>query len=289
MRPGCNRHLWRMLASGTGSTPPASLVTLAPGIRTPYTVQFGGGVERLVGKSTTIAINYLGSRGVSLFRSRDVNAPPPPFYASRPDPAFGQIREIEANGRQTAHSLQVLARGRFLRRVQGTLQYTLASARNDTSGINALPANNYDLASEYGRADFDQRHHFEALLTLKDVAWGDVGVAVSLASGRPYSLRTGLDDFNTGQTNARPAGVPRNTLDGPGLARVDLRWSHEFAVGHAAKAKDGTAFTIGIDAFNVFNRVNYTSFVGNLNSPFFGRATSAQAARQIQLSAGLTF
>ena len=35
--------------------------------------------------------------------------------------------------------------------MQGNVQYTLASAHNDTSGINALPSNNYDLASEYGR------------------------------------------------------------------------------------------------------------------------------------------
>ena len=38
---------------------------------------------------------YLGSRGVDLFRSRDVNAPPPPLYLARPDPTLGQVRQIE--------------------------------------------------------------------------------------------------------------------------------------------------------------------------------------------------
>ena len=33
--------------------------------------------------------------------------------------------------------------------------------------------------------------------------------------GRPYSLTTGRDDFDTGFANARPAGVGRNTLQGP--------------------------------------------------------------------------
>jgi hypothetical protein len=42
-----------------------------------------------------------------------------------------------------------------------------------------------------------------------------------------------------------------------------------------------------VDAFNVLNRVNYTAFVGNLSSPFFGKAVAAQPPRRLQL--GLRF
>jgi hypothetical protein len=66
-----------------------------PGGSVSYIVQYGFGLERIVAKGTTIAVNYLGTRGVDLFRSHDVNAPPPPLYLSRPDPAFGQIRQID--------------------------------------------------------------------------------------------------------------------------------------------------------------------------------------------------
>jgi len=270
------------------ATPP-SIVTLAPGIRTPYTVQYGVGVERQLHKTATLAINYLGSNGIDLFRSRDVNAPLPPLYLARPNPNVGQIREIESNGRQTTRSLQVVARGRFVKWIQGTAQYTLASAWNDTAGINAFPANNYDLASEWGRADFDRRHQFEGLLQLKGNDWTTFGVAVSLKSGRPYSLLTGTDDFNTGQTNARPAGVARNTLDGPGYADVDLRWSREFALAKPAKPGDAPTVTIGVDAFNLLNQVNYVAFIGNLSSPFFGEAVAAQPPRRIQLSGEFRF
>jgi hypothetical protein len=225
---------------------------------------------------------------VDLFRSRDVNAPPPPLYLSRPDPAFGQIRQIESTGRQTAHSLQILARGRLAPRVKGSVQYTIATAHNDTNGIGALPANNYDLAAEWGRAPFDQRHRFEALLQLNAGAWADFGLSLSLGSGRPYSLQTGRDDYHTGQTNARPAGVARNTLQGPGSALMDLRWSHEFAMG-SHKGDDGPAWSIGVDAFNLVNRVNYAGFIGTQSSPFFGRAIAAQPPRRIQLSAGIHF
>ena len=118
--------------------------------------------------------------------------------------------------------------------------------------------------------------------------YGFTGVAVSVGSGRPYSLQTGRDDFHTGQTNARPAGVARNTLQGPGSATVDLRWSHEFGIG-SGKGEGAPAWSIGIDAFNVINRVNYSGFVGNLSSPFFGRAIAAQPPRRIQLSTGFHF
>ena len=173
-------------------------------------------------------------------------------------------------------------------RIKGSVQYTFAAAHNDTNGINALPANNYDLASEYGRAAFDQRHKLEALLQLKGGDWADFGMAVSLASARPYSLLTGRDDFNSGQTNARPPGVARNTLQGPGLATVDLRWSHEFAIG-SGKGDDAAAWSVGVDAFNLFNRVNYSTFIGTITSPFFGQAIASQPARRIQLSAGFHF
>jgi hypothetical protein len=274
--------------SGTAGATVRSIVTLAPDIQIPCTIQFGFGLERVVTKGTTVAMNYLGARGVDLFRSHDVNAPPPPSYLARPNPAFGQIRQIESTGRQAAHSLQVIGRGRLAPRVKGSLQYTIAIARNDTNGINALPANNYDLASEWGRASFDQRHKLEALLQLKGGEWADFGVALSVASGRPYSLQTGRDDFHSGQTNARPAGVARNTLQGPGSSMLDLRWKHEFAVG-SGKDEEAPGWSIGVDAFNAVNRVNYSGFVGTQASPFFGRAIAAQPPRRIQLSAGVHF
>jgi outer membrane receptor protein involved in Fe transport len=267
---------------------PSSIVVISPAIRTPYTVQFGAGVERQIRKGTTIAVTYLGSHGSHLFRSRDVNAPLPPAYEIRPNAAYGQIRQIESAGRQNVHSLQLLARGRIIKSLQGNIQYTLSSARNDTGGINWVPANSYDLSGEYARADVDQRHRLEAMVQTTIAPRTSLGLAVSLASGRPYTLRTGTDDFHTGQTNARPAGVGRNTLDGPDYASVDARLSHEFALG-GSKPGEGPGLAFGVEAFNIFNHVNYVGYVGNLRSPFFGQAIAAQPPRRIQLSAEVHF
>jgi hypothetical protein len=267
---------------------PRAIVQLAPGISIPYTVQYSIGIERQVRKGTTVAATYMGGTGVDLFRSRNVNAPTPPLYAERPDPTFSTVRQIESTGRQQAHSLQFAARGRMIKRVQGTAQYTIGMAHNDTSGINALPANNYDLSGEYSRADFDQRHRLELLAQIDGGPWLKLGIAISAGSGTPYSLRTGRDDFNTGQTNARPPGVARNTLEGPGPATLDVRWSRQVQFG-ASGRDERPSIEVGIAAFNVTNRVNFNSPVGNLSSPFFGRSISAQPPRRVQLSASVTF
>jgi hypothetical protein len=81
----------------------------------------------------------------------------------------------------------------------------------------------------------------------------------------------------------RPAGVRRNTLEGPGSATLDLRWSKEFS------RDGGWSATIAVDAFNALNRVNYTRVAGALSSPFFGLPVAAAPARRIQLGLRLRF
>jgi hypothetical protein len=101
-------------------------------------------------------------------------------------------------------------------------------------------------------------------------------------------MTTGHDDFHDGIANDRPAEVGRNSLHGPGYADLDLRWSHEFFLLKTKKDK-GPAITVGLDAFNVLNRVNFVSFVGNLSSPLFGLPVAAQPPRKLQLSARFKF
>ena len=108
-----------------------------------------------------------------------------------------------------------------------------------------------------------------------------------MSSGKPYSLTTGLDTFGTGQFNARPSAVSRNTLQGPGYTDLDLRLSRDFFL---TKKKDkGMVATVSLDAFNIFNHVNYVAYVGDQGSPFFGQAVSAFPARRVQLTGRFKF
>jgi hypothetical protein len=277
---------------GTGSTltaQPFSVTRLDPNVKIPYLIQYSGGVEHQLWKATSLSVSYVGFRGVSQFLSRDINAPLPPVYVARPNPSLGVLREIESAGRRASDSLEITFRGNVTRYFNGMAQYRLASAHDNTSGIGYLPPNAYDLSGEWARSDFDRRQRFEMLGTLNPGKLFNLGVSVSLYSGLPYTLTTGLDEFHTGTANARPAGVARNSLQGPGYADLDLRWSRDFSLVKGKKKDEGVKATFAVDAFNVLNRVNYSGYVGNLSSPFFSRAVAAQPPRRLQLSFRVKF
>jgi Carboxypeptidase regulatory-like domain len=267
--------------SGLDSQPP-SLVRFAPAMRIPYSAQYSIGFERQLQKATTLSITFTGTRGVDMFRSRDLNAPPPSSgYLARPDPNFGVLREMQSNGRQSANSIQFVLRGKVTRWFSGQTQYSYARAYNDTNGISAFPANDYDLADEWARADFDRRHRFVLLGRVAATHLVDVGMSVTLSSGAPYSVVLGGDPFNNGRGGAHPLGIGRNTRQGSAAASVDLRLSHDFTF-HGSKSK---ALTIALDAFNTLNRVNFVNYEGTVSSPLFGQPLGASAPRQLQLSA----
>jgi hypothetical protein len=272
---------------------PTSVVRLGPGVQIPYTLQYSASIERQLQKATTLTVTYTGIRGVHVFRSRDVNAPLPPLYAARPDPNLSVLRQIESAGDLESQSLEIGLRGNVTRYFTGMIQYTLGRAYNNVGGtpvgvnrqfgINSFPANNYDLSGEWSRADFDQRHRFSLLGTVTPGKYFKLGVALSLYSGQPYNETTGRDDNHDGLANDRPAGVPRNSLQGPGYADLDLRWSRDFFLA-AAKKDKGPTVTLGFDAFNVLNHVNYVTYIGVLSSPFFGKPIIAQPPRRLQAS-----
>ena len=285
---------------------PTSIVRFAPNLRSPYLVQYSFGVERQLLKSLSLSTTYIGTQGVKMFRSRDVNAPPPPLYLSRPDPSIGVLRQVESSGHLQSHALDVSLRGSLSRFFDGMVVYRWARAYNDTDGIGAFPANNYDLSGEWSRASFDARHFFYLYGVLNPRRFFKLGVVLSASSGRPYSLTTGRDDNRDGFANDRPPGVRRNSLQGPGSVTLDLRLAKDFFLYTRGTQKDnnkgiataapagrarsqGPSVTIALDAFNVLNHVNFGPFVGDLSSPFFGRPASAGSARRLQASLGFKF
>jgi len=275
---------------------PATIVRLDPTVRIPYLAQFSAAFERQLSAGNTLSFTYWASRGVSLFRSRDVNAPPPPDYSARPNPSFGVYRQIESSGHLESNAFEISYRGKITRFFQAMAQYTLSRTLNDVpgnysvsargTGISSFPANNYDLSGEWARADYDALHRLNLMGSVHAGKYVDVGVALFVNSGMPYTETTGRDDYHTGYANARPPGVPRNSLQGPGFVETDVRWSHTFAL---KQQKDSPRFVAGLDAFNVVNRVNYSGYVGDLSSPFFGRAVSATPARRLQASLRFEF
>jgi hypothetical protein len=70
--------------------------------------------------------------------------------------------------------------------------------------------------------------------------------------------------------------------------QFDLRWSHEILPFHHASDKM-PGFTLAVDAFNVTNRTNYSTYVGNIQSSFFDQPTAALPARRLQFTGRIRF
>ncbi len=164
-------------------------------------------------------------------------------------------------------------------------QYTLSHTTDDTNGTFALPANNYDLRAEKGRANYDRRHRFSLVGSAPLGRGFKLGAVLAATTGPPFDITTGYDEDHDGVANDRPPGLTRNKGRGPGMVQLDLRLGKAFRVPRPAN-RDRTSRNLefDIDAFNVLNHTNLNDFVGIETSPFFGRANSASSARTIQLS-----
>jgi hypothetical protein len=80
------------------ASPPPSLLRVAPGIRNPYLMQASIGVERKLGRGRNfLTVDYTTTRGVRLYRTRNINAPLPETGAT-PDPNFVNIDQFESSG-----------------------------------------------------------------------------------------------------------------------------------------------------------------------------------------------
>jgi hypothetical protein len=265
---------------------PKGVVVLDPRQRIPYTIQYGVGIEQQLNAKSSLSVNYVGSRGIDLFRSVDANAPTPPDYSTRPNPNLGQIRQLQSEGYQKSNALEISFRGRPVNFFTGQAQYALGKTYNNTSGITYFPANSNFQGSDWGRSDNDRRNRFDLLGTLEAGQWFNFGTALSAYSGKPANITTGNDENHDGLPIDRPAGVPRNLMHGPSYINLDLNLAHDF---HFNKGKKEPVATVSINSFNILNHQNDVTYVGVISSPFFGHAIAAQSPRMLQLDLEFKF
>lgn len=223
--------------SAGSQTLAATLRTISPNFRATYTANLSGSIEKQV-KQSSISIAYDYSRGSHLYRSRNINAPLPlslcpgcgSDFKVRPDPSEGNIYQLESTGLSTFKGLTLGYRGQITKTITLFSNYTLSFTDNDTDGAFNLPANNYDLGSEWGRSGNDSRNRLFTGFNGRLPGNMNFTAITRVFSGRPYNITTGFDNFNDGQTNARPVGVARNSAQGPGQWDMGGNISKTFAL-----------------------------------------------------------
>jgi hypothetical protein len=168
----------------------------------------------------------------------------------------------------------------------------------------------FDPLLERGPANHDQRHRFVFSGRYQLPAGLSVSSIVTAASGRPFTPITGVDVNGDGDGGAIPGSdrarvnpadastsVGRNSANLPSTFTVDLRLQKRFKLGGTA------ALDVIAEAFNLLDRTNYSD-VNNVfgvgafpNAPqadaqgrvTYGTFTAAQAPRQVQVAAKVSF
>lgn len=238
----------------------------------PYSIISTVSYERLLPARIFASAGYTWTRGVHLLRTRNINAPTAADEdAIIPRPDQGPILQFESTGLSTRHELWLGFRtnvGRFS--LFG--RYTLSSTRSDTDGAGQLPADSYDLATEWGRSSSDARHQVFIGGSFSLPWQVRLSPFINASSGRPFNITTGRDNnhdtfFNDRPSIADPGDpgavvtefgafnpnpdrgdeiIPRNFGQGPGSVDVNLSVSKTFSFGpprgfaaRAAAQEDG--------------------------------------------------
>lgn len=267
---------------------PTSLVREAANVRAPYKFQYSADLERQLNKAFVLTVGYSGITGVSMFRSRDANAPLPPSYASVPDPSLAFVQQIESGGRLSSNSMEVTFRGRGNRWFTGQAKYVLSRTMDNTGGIDWYPQNQYRPNDEWARSSIDRLHRFNLIGRVNPDHWLTASISATLYSAAPYTETAGADLYHTGLGNARLPGVARNTLTGGSTTDFDLLWDHDVRLGHKT-TPESRVFNFGVSAFNVLNHPNFVTYAGSVSSPLFRQPTTALLGRQIQFGLRYSF
>jgi hypothetical protein len=263
---------------------PPSTFRLADHLQVPYLLHASISLERQLWHGTQLTLEAHMVRGNHLFRTRDTNAPLPQT-GIRPIPGFLNLDQLESTARMRSNGFSVNFRGRLQKRTYIIAQYRLSKTINDVAGLFTLPANNYDLQAELGRAGFDRRHRLTLTGIVDLPASMRIGALLAVSSAPPFNVTTGFDNNHDTVANDRPPGVTRNTGLASGFAQLDLRWTKLFRLSPPFnREEDAKNVDFSIDAFNVFNHPNYSTYVGVTSSPWFGRPVTALSARTIQFS-----
>ncbi|MEO5741972.1 MAG: carboxypeptidase regulatory-like domain-containing protein [Vicinamibacterales bacterium] len=303
---------------------PSLVISIDPGLETPYAHHLSAGVERELPGRIALATDFVYVRGFKQLSTLDYNPIVPSLGANRrPSDVNGvagtsaSVLQYTAFGETWYRGLTVAASRRFIDRHQLLISYTLSNAEDngtdfqsefiaqdsgrgrDSNNLDGLPIG-FDRESEKGPSVQDQRHRLVAsgiYMLPKDIELSSI---VTVGSGRPYNILAGVDlnaDGDGGATDrARTTladittSVQRNAGTLPVQAAVDVRLARRFPVGRLRV--DGI-----FEVFNLFNRSNYTA-VNNVfgtgsyptsPAPTFGQFTQAAAPRQIQLALKIGF
>jgi hypothetical protein len=220
---------------GSGPTPfglnnfvaPATVLTVASGMRPPYSQNWNFSIERAIAKSYLLDVRYVGNKGTHLPRFIEAN---PTIFANNNQREYstcnaaglcnyGSVGLLTDIANSTYHALQVALSRQYSNGLRFTASYWYSKSLDDIStlnvagsaptlvaGENDLAQNPFDLAAEHGPSLFDATHRFVfsgsyALPQWKNATKAAVlivngwqaNVIASLSTGTPFTVYDSAD------------------------------------------------------------------------------------------------
>lgn len=228
------------LAGGTEQLFPTAN-GVSRGWRDAYTQHFSLSTQYLLAPGTLFEAAYVGTHGLALPASPNINQPLPGSGAiqpRRPYPqVFSTILLLSPIGNSVYHSLQLKLESHRARGPSYRIGYTVSKALSDSDEFASGFQNVYNRRYDRSRANLDARRRFTAnfsyplpvgrgqrfggllpgFLEALVGGWQAVGI-VTLRSGFPFTPTVPGDPANVGGSN-RPNRQADGRLDNPSLER----------------------------------------------------------------------
>jgi hypothetical protein len=253
-----------------------------PGFVVARTWQTNAQVERSLSNDLTVSIAGMYAKGNNLPVVSDVNLINPvgtlgdgrPIYsttvnaATRLDPRFNHIFEVQAIGDSTFKSMTIQLNKRFAQGLTFNVQYAVGKGTDNAPLLTQLTVQSEPLRTDptnlnrdLGPNPLDIRHNFTGNIVwvtnshasnavVRTLLTGnEIGVLLQFNSGLPVNIlaNSDLNKDAAQPNNDRPNGIARNSLYLPARKNVDLRYTRWIPVRGSVRGE------VIAELKNVFN------------------------------------
>ncbi len=203
-----------------------------------YLQSYSLSVEHQIGSSTTLELEYAGSRGTHLEQQYDLNQPfrqaalqLPNGNFPRPFGGFGTVNFYDFGANSFYNSGSVTVRRSWRSGLFYGVSYIFAKSIDDASQTSGNSTGDYpgaqnsrDLAAERGRSDWDNKHSLLLFgsyqLPFRGNHWirgWQISATGRFYSGQPFTPRVANANLNLGEAD-RPDRIANGDLSNPSVA-----------------------------------------------------------------------
>jgi hypothetical protein len=311
----------QVLAFSAGSVANASadITTITPNFRNAYTVNTSLQIQRSLSNNDAITVGYVNTGARALTYLRNINPINPvsflpdgrPVYstavnaATRLDPRFNNITLQDVGAITDYNALIVSYAHRLAQGISVNASYTWSHSISDAPDANSFEQNTYiedntNRRRDRGNSIVNRPQAFTMSALLAPVSsssnrtwkWlannNQLAILVNSSVGDQANITSNVNLNNDPKAVTRPLYVGRNTVRGPNISQVDVRYTRAFFTAwerlkpkFIAEANNLFGWE-NITSLNTVMTVNPTTFAATVPANFLTPASTVLEKRIVQ-------